>query len=256
MNQNLTIKDIFIPRLVQPAKNDPLYTTNTKNPFIKAGYHLPNCTTYVYSRLMELGVSQAILKQLPTSNAENWYHDTKLPKGKEPKIGSIIVWKGGKYHKAKDGMGHVALVESIEYNKDGSIKRILTSNSGGSKWWYMKEYKPPYKYANNKYKFDGFIYPKEFVLGIEIGEYRAIYSKYVRTSPKVSNNKVKVKDIDPILLKSLVSIKPNDYARLKMDSTFYLTSFTQDSKGNVWGKMYGYYVCVSDKNGVQIIYNV
>ena len=256
MNQNLTIKDIFIPRLVQPAKNDPLYTTNTKNPFIKQGYHMPNCTTYVYSRLMELGVSQAILKKLPTSNAENWYHDTTLSKGKEPKIGAIIVWKGGKYHKKKDGMGHVAIVESIQYNKDGTVKSIKTSNSGGSKWWYMKDYKPPYKYTNNKYKFDGFIYPKEFVLGIDLGEYRAIYSKYVRTSPKVATNKVKVKDIDPILLKSLVSINPNDYARLKMDSTFYLTSFTQDSKGNVWGKMYGYYVCVSDKNGVQIIYNV
>lgn len=256
MTQNLTIKDIFIPRLVQPAKNDPLYTTNTKNPFIKAGYHMPNCTTYVYSRLMELGVSQAILKKLPTSNAENWYHDTTLPKGKEPKIGAIIVWKGGKYHKAKDGMGHVAIVESILYNKDGTVKSIKTSNSGGSKWWYMKDYKPPYKYANNKYQFDGFIYPKEFVLGIELGNYKAVYSKYCRKTPKVDNNKLKVKDVDKMLYPSLVSIKPNDYARVAMNSTFYLNGFVQDSKGNVWAYLYGSYVCVSDKNGVQIIYNV
>ena len=256
MNQNLTIKDIFIPRLVAPAKNDPLYTTNTKNPLIKAGYHMPNCTTYVWSRLLELGLTVGELKGLPTSNAENWYHDTTLPKGKEPKIGSIIVWKGGKIHKKSDGMGHVALVESIIYNKDGSVKSIKTSNSGGSKWFYMKDYKPPYKYSSSKYQFVGFIYPKEFVLGISMGEYKAIYSKYLRSTPKVSNNKIKVKDVDKILLNKLVSINPNDYARVKIDSTFYLNGFTQDSKGNVWGYLYDTWICISDKDGVQVIYNV
>ena len=92
---------------------------------------------------------------LPTNNAENWYHDYTGKKGKIVKLGSVIVWKKGKIHFSKDGAGHVAYVECVY--PDGSID---TSESAyGGKRWYTKHYNK--KYTKTGYQFEGFIYPDE-----------------------------------------------------------------------------------------------
>ena len=77
------------------------------NPFARAGYPMPNCTTYVYGRAWE------ILGQRPnisTNDAHTfWTYNLRnqvYAYGQEPRLGSIVCWNSGIY-------GHVAIVEDI-----------------------------------------------------------------------------------------------------------------------------------------------
>lgn len=109
-----------------------------------------NCTWFAWGSWLENGID-INPKNMSTSNAENWYEETKFEKGNIPKIGAIAVWKAGKRHKASDGMGHVAIVTEIL--NDGTI---ITSNSGVKSKYYNKKIKPPYKLSGKE--FEGFIY--------------------------------------------------------------------------------------------------
>ena len=139
-------------------KNSP--TKDNKNYYSSKNIFYPsfvdNCTWFVWGRLLEEGVNPS--GKIPTSNAENWYNETKYPKGKVPKVGAVIVWKGGKsYHKASDGPGHVGYIEEIK--PDGSL---IISNSGTNMKFKLTTVNNKYKYpfsTKYNYTFDGFIYP-------------------------------------------------------------------------------------------------
>lgn len=150
----------FVKRTTKPTKDKYYYSDNI---FQASGYGMwdskgnerGNCTAYAWGRFYEL---TGKYPKLCTSNAENWYkYNDGYERSKTPKLGAVIVWSKGKIGNAKDGAGHVAVVEEIY--PDGSI---LTSNSGWkSTFFYMK--KIPSNYKLNGYKFEGFIYnPVEF----------------------------------------------------------------------------------------------
>ncbi len=163
----------FNSRTTAPAKNNSYYYKD--NIFYKCGYGMPNCTCYAWGRFYEL---TGKYPKLCTANAENWYkyHDG-YERGKTPKLGAIAVWSKGKIGNAKDGAGHVAVVEGI--NEDGSW---LSSNSGWkSTNFYLKTI--PKSNELKGYNFEGFIYnPIEFdtVLKpepVEIKKYIVINAK-------------------------------------------------------------------------------
>lgn len=138
----------FNSRTTAPSKNNNYYYKY--NIFYKCGYGMPNCTCYAWGRFYELSGKYP---KLCTANAENWYkYNDGYERGNTPRLGAVIVWSKGKIGNAKDGAGHVAIVEGI--NDDGSI---LTSNSGyKSTNFYLKRI--PKGFALNGYKFEGFIY--------------------------------------------------------------------------------------------------
>lgn len=146
----------YVPRLSAPSTTDKNWIHTSAGGYnscieIKGGSVLPNCVGYAWGRWRELLGTKPALSR---SNAENWWGNTKdgYERGSAPKLGAVICWRKGKAGVAKDGAGHVAVVEQI--NADGSI---LTSNSAyGSTRFYKKTIKPPYNFG--KYVFQGFIY--------------------------------------------------------------------------------------------------
>ena len=111
------VNSSFTPRTTAPLITDFHYYS-TQNPFVAAGYGLPNCTTYAWGRAWEITGSQ-----LPSGflgNAKTWWNATTLPKGSTPQLGAICVWVGGDY-------GHVAIVEAI----NGNLITISESNYDG-----------------------------------------------------------------------------------------------------------------------------
>ena len=156
----------FTPRTSAPSKSDKNYYSNN-NAYYKNGYGMPNCTAYVYGRVLEL--LGYIPKGLYYGNAENWYENTtNLKKGKTPKLGAIACYRSGKTGNSSDGAGHVAIVEIT----DG--KNFESSNSAykGTTFYMTKGYDT----KNNK-TFQGFIYlpvefeeNKETTINIKVGD--------------------------------------------------------------------------------------
>lgn len=212
----------------------------------KTGSVLPNCTGYCYGRYLEAnGLTKC---NLPTCNAEAWFlpkYTKNLPHGNVPKVGAIIVWSKGKVGVGSDGAGHVAFIEHINYNKDGSIKSLHCSMSGAgasTKVW-TEDIKPPFVYKKG-YKLEGFIYsPIEFEdtnkpKPTTKDQYKLLFDKWLRKQPKVAINKI-VKVAKGTILTS-------------KDNKLYT-----DNKNNKWiytttnGKTG--YVCIEDNSGSQAL---
>ena len=121
---------------------------------------LSNCVGWVIGRAMEILQTQT--NPLPHLNAEDFYNNTKLQKGKPPKNGSIICWKQGKLWNGGDGCGHVAVVEKVV-----SDNEIITSESayGGMAFYTKRRNNNNGKWgASASYELMGFIYlPEECV---------------------------------------------------------------------------------------------
>ena len=241
--------DKFKMRLLPPEKSNKNYYSKT-NVFYPT--YVDNCTWYCWGRQLELGVPSAELKKkLPTSNAENWYHDTTFDKCSFARVGDIICYSAGKRHHADDGAGHVATVEHVYDNGD-----IIISESGSNMKFKTRTLKKPYKfYLNvkhkNNYKLDGFIHIQDYVSEWVEGVYSVLKKKYVRTSPEVNKNKVKYKTLSST--DKLLCVKTTTgYAQFKKGANLYLTEFVYDNKGNLWGKYNNYYICVLDSTGKQV----
>ena len=153
----------LVERTSRPVSDNKYYIHTSAGGYnkcikVEGNSVLPNCVGYAGGRAMEAwGLTNY---DLPTCNAESWIvNNTKYAEGTVPKTGAIIVWAKGKVGVAADGAGHVAFVEKVNYNSDGSIKSIETSESGykSSAYWWRKTYKPPYSLSG--YTLQGFIYP-------------------------------------------------------------------------------------------------
>ena len=242
----------FIKRTTTPTKDNKYY--GQPDPFISSGFGMfqnkGNCTDYAYCRFREAQQDINASNNLPTNNAENWFNKVKstgaYKVGQVPKVGAIVVWSKGKIGNSKDGAGHVAIVEEVYV--DGSF---LTSNSGyKSSLFYTKKIKSDKSLKG--YKFEGFIYSNvEFENEWTIGTYKLLKSKYIRTSPKVADNYVLVKNCMASVKPKLTSIKGTDKAKFKAGITVDITGFATDSKGNLWGKMKNTYICLNDSTGKQ-----
>ena len=154
----------FKERLTKPEAGNKYYNRADNGGWATAiqGYPvevglnvLRNCVGYAAARFNEIGGYGKWKYFNYPPNAEDFWtraDSEGLKKGKEPKLGAIIVWEGvGK--KA----GHVAVVEKI--NADGSI---VTSESGynASKafWIQTRKIGNGNWGQDSTYKFYGFIY--------------------------------------------------------------------------------------------------
>lgn len=101
-------------------------------------FNSPQCTWYAYGRAIKALVDSGLTKQQATKlmytaldranlhgDAGNWYNLNASTKTFDattnvnvPRAGSIIVWTQQGYH------GHVAFIESVNYNSDGSVKSL------------------------------------------------------------------------------------------------------------------------------------
>lgn len=166
---------IYKPRLTaadMPANDNKYYIRKADggySPCIK-GYPqhkhltaLSNCVGWAIGRAMEILQTQT--NPLPHLNAEDFYNNTRLEKGKTPKNGAIICWKQGKLWNSNDGCGHVAVVEKIISNNE-----IITSESayGGMAYYTKRRTNDNGKWgASASYELMGFIYLPEECVPIE-----------------------------------------------------------------------------------------
>ena len=242
----------FIPRTEAPNKSNVNYYSSN-NPFYPKFEN--NCTWYCWGRELELGVSNKELdKNLPKSNAENWFNETKYPKFSYPRVGDIGCYRAGKYHYSGDGAGHVFIVEYVY--ADGSI---MISESGTKMKFKTRVIKPPYKYylsgTNSKnYVFEGFIHIKDYEQDEWVeGEYKLLFQKYLRKSPEVkSTNKVKWVNLTTNAKNKTIKDKLG-YAKYKIGVTVGIKEFKYDKLGNLWGRTNTLWVCVNDSSGKQVV---
>ena len=240
----------FKSRKLQPKKDNKNYYSKLNPEYPK---WVDECTWYAFGRELEIGISESEMKKkCPTTNAENWYKDSKFEKRVLPELGDILVYSCGKRHHSSDGMGHVAVVEEVF--EDNSIR---ITESGHNMKFQTRKIKYPYKYylkSQYKYTLDGFVHPQDydnryFKLGVY---YKSKISKFIRLSVGVSNNKAKYNDL-PKELKVLCNKVAGGYAKLKVGAKIIPTEFKYDNKGYQWCKIFGYWICNRDNTGYQII---
>ena len=120
---------------------------------------LANCVGYAIGRFNEESEEGAI-NLFTSMNAENFFANAykwNCETGQEPKQGAIMCWAKGKPGEAKDGAGHVAIVEKVI-----SSTEVQTSESGYKS--YIFKTRTRTKGSNGKwgagadYTFLGFIY--------------------------------------------------------------------------------------------------
>lgn len=208
----------------------------------KTGSCIPNCVGYAYGRFMEeQGIHSC---NLPTSNAETWIKNNKSYKtGTTPKLGAVAVWSKGIIGNGKDGAGHVAIVERI--NSDGSF---LTSNSAYKSTKFYTKKINKYKFMLG-YKFQGFIYPNEDFNEWYPGKYKLLYNKAIRSTNRLVNNILKVKQIGAKNKSKLTSKNSNAKAYYKAGSEINVKSIYKDSEGRIWGELTGAWIVLCNKDG-------
>lgn len=129
-----------------------------------------NCTWYAWGRFWEVWASvdtkyqKSMPKTVSSGDAVQFYSDGKangFSVGKKPKPGAIVCWG---YNGSSVGHpGHVAFVEAVNMNADGTVKNIEISQSGWSSGPLANKTIAPdskgrYKFGYNNDYFNGFIY--------------------------------------------------------------------------------------------------
>ncbi len=127
----------FTPRTQPPTSDNEYYGDKATK---------ANCTTYAANRAREILQDPDLSFQ---GDAKEWwkYKDSFAgysTDSSEPRIGALMIW--GKEGFA--GPGHVAVVEDIIYNNDGSVKTVIYSESAWGGLWYNGEKKQLYGQYN------------------------------------------------------------------------------------------------------------
>ena len=240
---------IFYQRNVAPLKSNKYY--GLPDPFITSWLGMfqlgGNCTDYAWCRFRESQEDMNASKNLPTSNAYNWYKEAKakgFKVGSTPKLGAIAVF--GVPSKKK---GHVAIVESINGND------ITYSASGYTKLKatrYLFKLKTLKKGANwNDKPLIGYIYPNvEFEEDLPVkGDYKVISPRYVRTGAGTEYPIKKVKDLTKDGQKHCTSKNPNAKAQYQSGTIFTNQKSVKASNGSIWAKTPSGYVCLTSSKG-------
>lgn len=131
----------FTLRIKAPTKKDEYYGSKATT---------ANCTTYAANRAREILQNKDITF---SGDAKEWWKYRNnfagySTKASEPKIGALMIWGKDGY----SGPGHVAVVEDIIYNKDGSVKTVIYSESSYGGVWYSgkgKQYCGQYNWYGN-----------------------------------------------------------------------------------------------------------
>lgn len=255
----------YVPRLTCPNSNNKYYISSQYSPYVY-NYNMfkigGNCTSYAYSRWAELLDKNP---KLCPNQAENWWrYKDGYQRGQTPKLGAIAVWAKGNEYTYKDGSGHVAIVEEILYNQDGSINEITFSESGANtssgsvKNNYLfrtQKMKPPYS-KGETYKFLGFIYlPIEFENEIKVelkeyttGNYITLEDMNIRNGAGYKYQIKKVKDMSINGRKHATSTNLNANACYKKETEFTAQEIIKNSN-EVWAKSPSGYVCIKGASG-------
>lgn len=158
----------FIPRLSEDGiLNNPYWYKD--NRYYQAGYGLPNCTCYALGRWYEIQGSSAPFNFPGYWDGGDWFEMCEkagYQTSKDvPMLGACMSWKHG-------SAGHVAIVEQIKYNEDGTVYSVITSNSAWQgDFWYPQEILASngWKYRNDQ-TFNGFGYHPSLTAKLTGGE--------------------------------------------------------------------------------------
>ena len=158
----------FVPRLSEDGiLNNPYWYKD--NRYYQAGYGMPNCTCYALGRWYEIQGSSTPFNFPGYWDGMDWYQmcvDAGYQTSKTaPMVGACMSW-------THDSAGHVAIVEQIKYNDDGTVYSVITSNSAWQgDFWYPQEILASngWKYRDDQ-TFNGFGYHPSLVAQLTGGE--------------------------------------------------------------------------------------
>lgn len=179
------------------------------------GYVLPNCCGMVHYFWLYLGLTNDELN-MPRGNANTYYNAWSGKKGKTAKLGAVAVWSGGSG--AYAGYGHVGGVQRIYDN--GDIECVC-SDASGSKFYTKRILKSNSYNWSSALKFEGFIYPSEEVVEVNIPN--------VERNPKVNQVEVKV---DGLRVRQSPSLKGEVYCTATKG--YYNVLSSKDADGYTW----------------------
>lgn len=215
----------------------------------KDGYVLPNCVglghaQWLYELTHALGLEEARRYEamLCIGNAEDYYsHKDDLPRGYEPKLGGMMVWRGeGKLK------GHVEVVVGIASN--GDVTNIA-SNWSGSKYYTSHRTKSSKYKISSSYTYLGCIYPP-----VELAKF--VTTPGVRSNKKdqikisISNLNVR-RDVDAVIKtgKTGTSAVRQGYAKV---GTYDVLATVKD-KNYTWYKIDKEGLWVASVKGVEFL---
>lgn len=234
------------------------YMPEVVNKVIESGNHWESCAFDLDAEPSHRG--EDILNRTPeTKNKADWI--VAIEQGKVYKTGYGI--KAGYYVYIKHQNGYYSfychlekgtiLVKKNEMVRKGQ-RLAYMGQSGKATGLHLhlgvlpnlKTYVDPYPYL---------IGEEDFNIDFIEGNYKVLYKKYLRTSPKVANNKYKYKDLTNTGKNNCDNV--GGYARTKVGIIMKLDQFEVDDKGNTWGRTTSgkdfVWICVKDKTGNQVI---
>lgn len=206
----------------------------------KDGYVLPNCVglghaQYLYELTHALGLEQARKYEamLCVGNAEDYYsHNDDLPRGYEPKLGGIMVWRGeGKLK------GHVETVVKIASN--GDVTNIA-SNWSGSKYYTSHRTKSSKYKITSSYTYLGCIYPP-----VELAEFV--------TTPVARNTKKDQIEVTITNLNARTAPGTSSHRQGYAAKGYYDVLDTKDAGGYTWYKVDAEGLWVAKVSGVNYL---
>ena len=127
------------------------------------GSCLPNCVGYMWGRVYELskqyGTELPTTRKLSVYNAKTCYGHNKnaadaYARGDYPRLGAVICFDSS-------SAGHVAIVEKINFKKDGTIENVKISEGAYAQYVFNNYTVRPennYNYSSH-YPTQGFVYP-------------------------------------------------------------------------------------------------
>lgn len=142
-----SVGNAFAPRTQPPTSDNEYYGDKATK---------ANCTTYAANRAREILQKSDLTFQ---GDAKEWwkYKDSFAgysTDSSEPRIGALMIWGKEGYN----GQGHVAVVEDIIYNNDGSVKTVIYSESSDGGLWYngkKEQYGGQYNWYGNATSYWG-----------------------------------------------------------------------------------------------------
>ena len=117
------------------------------------GYVFPNCCGMPHYAWLHWGLVEDEAK-LSRNDAHTYYDKWTGAKGKTPKLGAFVCFKGGSGTYA--GYGHVAVVQEIDTNQN---VKVIASDASGSSYYTKWLYKSNGYNWSSKLQFVGFGYP-------------------------------------------------------------------------------------------------
>ena len=155
------------------------------------------------------------------------------------KSGSIKVKVGDYVSKGQ----HIATIGNTGKSSGTHLHFQIDKGSNGSAI-------NPKTYAYGEKELEG-LYKNTF--SWELGDYKLLYQKYIRTSPEVkTNNKYKWNKLTPNAQAKTVK-DALGYAKYKVGAEVNIKEFRTDSKCNLWGRTNTLWVCLKDSSGDQAI---